>query len=219
MGDMPLAVQAKLLRVLQDQMVRRLGENQSVKADVRIIAATNKNLTEAIEKGAFRQDLFYRLNVIEIPLPPLRDRPEDITALAENFRAGWADRERKSIEGFTDAAHEVLRRHSWPGNIRELENVIHHAVVMADDGGFIGPEHFPKLHSVSPSAPKTGETGEALRSLKEVMTEHVQKVLEHTHGNRTEAAELLGITATTLRGYAGPSSSYRRSQPRGAAEP
>lgn len=206
-GDMPLAAQARLLRVLQDQMVRRLGENQSVRVDVRIIAATNKDLTEAIEKSEFRQDLFYRPNVIEIPLPPLRERPEDITALAEKFRIDCADRERKSIEGFTDAAHEVLRRHSWPGNIRELENVIHHAAVMADDGGLIRPEHFPKLQGASSSAPRTGETN--LRSLQEVMAEHVHKVLEHTHGNRTEAAEILGITTTTLRGYAGTAASYR----------
>lgn len=215
-GDMPIAAQAKLLRVLQDQMVRRLGKNQSVKVDLRIIAATNRNLTEAIKRGEFRQDLFYRLNVIEIALPPLRERPEDVTALAKQFLINWAEKGQKVIEGFTDAAREALRRHPWPGNIRELENVVRHAVVMADDGGVIGTEHLPRLQSSS-SAPAAPETGEAdLRTLQEVMTEHVRKVLEYTHDNRTEAAEILGITTTTLRGHAGPSSSYRRSQPKSA---
>lgn len=211
-GEMPITSQAKILRVLQDQMIRRLGENSSHKVDVRIIAATNRNLQEAIEQKLFREDLFYRLNVFEIPLPPLRERPDDVLVLAEKFRIDWATKENKTLKGFTAAAREVLQRHSWPGNIRELQNVVHHAVVRAKNNGQIDETHFPKLRSHDRngfSSPQS-KSQSSLKPLREALKDHVLGVLHHTGGNHSEACAILQINKRTLKKHAGAGSTYRR---------
>jgi transcriptional regulator with PAS, ATPase and Fis domain len=132
-GDITLATQTKLLRVLQEREFERVGGSKPVKVDVRLVAATNRDLPELIRKGTFREDLYYRLRVIEIPLPPLRDRREDVPLLVRHFIKEFATQNKKKIENVSEETMALLMRHDWPGNIRELENAIEHAVVMAED--------------------------------------------------------------------------------------
>lgn len=143
LGAMPLAAQVKLLRFLQTQEIIPVGQSQSVKVDVWVMAATNTDLPKAMEAGRFREDLYHRLNVIEIGLPPLRQRQEEIITLAENFLIRWARKEEKMIRGFSPEAQDLLKHYSWPGNIRELGNVVQHAVLVAK-GDLINCEHFPE---------------------------------------------------------------------------
>jgi DNA-binding NtrC family response regulator len=197
-GDMGLALQGKLLRVLQDREIRPVGSNQSVKVDVRIIAATNRDLRAEIEAGRFRRDLFYRLNVIPIEIPPLRDRPEDIPLLAEAFLRRHADGKQRRL---TPAAMECLKRSRWEGNARELENVIERALALSD-GAEIGPSDLPLPDAEVPDAldaPSLArdalERRLTLAQLEELYIDHV---LEHTHGNKVQAARILGINRRTL---------------------
>ncbi len=192
-SDMSLAMQVKLLRVLQDKEVCMVGSNRSRKVDVRILAATNRDLHGLVEKRLFREDLFYRLNVITIFIPPLRERGDDILLLARHFVTEFAAESGKSPLRFSDKALQGLRNYNWPGNVRELENVIQRLVVMTD-GDLIEVPDLPDLCRFS-ALRRTGFT----RTLAEVEAEYISNVLASVAGNKTRAAEILGIDRKTLR--------------------
>ena len=211
-GDLGQGLQGKLLRVLQDREIRPVGGNTSVKVDVRIIAATNRNLREEIDAGRFRRDLFYRLNVIPIEIPPLRERPEDIPLLATACLAKHAEGRPLRL---TPAAMERLQRCRWEGNTRELENVIERAIALCE-GPEIGPEELPLPDGAGgPSEPSdpaslVHDALEAQLSLAELEDRYIDRVLEHTHGNKVQAARILGINRRTL---------YRRGDRRSREHP
>ncbi|MDP9128646.1 MAG: sigma 54-interacting transcriptional regulator, partial [Pseudomonadota bacterium] len=156
-GDMPMASQAKLLRALQTGEIAPLGEVRTHNVNVRIISATNLDLRKAVKQGKFREDLFYRLNVLEVSIPPLRERKGDIQKLADIFLATHARAERKKITGFSAAAKQLLDRHPWPGNVRELENMVLRAVIMTDDGKRVEADWFPGFENAEPrKSPNAG---------------------------------------------------------------
>jgi two-component system response regulator HydG len=192
-SDTSLSMQTKLLRVLQDKEVYMVGASRSRKVDVRIIAATNKDLSSLVKKGIFREDLFFRLNVITIVIPPLRERGDDILLLAHHFVTKYAQEFSKPALRFSDNALQVLRNYYWPGNVRELENVIQRLVVMTD-GDLIEVSDLPSLMRFS-SLRETGLN----RTLAEVEAEYIRNVLTSVNGNKTKAAQILGIDRKTLR--------------------
>ncbi|MFZ2145773.1 MAG: sigma-54 dependent transcriptional regulator [Sedimentisphaerales bacterium] len=192
-SNMSLAMQVKLLRVLQDKEVCMVGSNRTRKVDVRILAATNKDLQGLVKKGLFREDLFYRLNVITIVIPPLRERGDDILLLAHHFLTQFAAESGKAPPRFSDEALRNLRSYNWPGNVRELENVIQRLVVMTD-GDLIEVPDLPSLMRFS-ALRNMGFT----RTLAEVENEYITNVLASVDGNKTRAAEILGIDRKTLR--------------------
>jgi len=192
-SDMSLAMQVKLLRVLQDKEVCMVGSNRPRKVDVRILAATNKDLHGLVKKGLFREDLFYRLNVITIFIPPLRERDDDILLLARHFAGQFAAELGQSPPCFSDKALQSLTSYNWPGNVRELMNVIQRLVVMTD-GEVIEVPDLPSLMRFS-ALRTTGFT----RTLAEVEAEYISNVLASVDGNKTRAAEILGIDRKTLR--------------------
>ena len=191
-GNAPLAVQNRLLRVLQEKEVTKVGSQKPEKLNVRIIAATNRDFQELIKNNLFREDLFYRLTVVTIQVPPLRERTSDIPLLVDNFLFKYGVEYKDRLVRITQETLEVLQRYKWPGNIRELENVIQRAVIMCD--GEISLEHLPKELKYKISFPKKG-----LVTLREIEKEYIQKVLLLTAGNKTKAAEILGIDRKTLR--------------------
>jgi transcriptional regulator with PAS, ATPase and Fis domain len=196
-SEMSLAMQAKILRVLQEKEITMLGSRKPQRIDVRIIAATNKDLQNAVAKGTFREDLFYRLNVISIDLPPLRERSEDIFILINYFKKKFALEQGKPVPRFSDAVLTTLKQYDWPGNVRELENLVNRLIIMADSDLVDVPD-LPQWMRFT--ARYTGGKKEGLqRSLKEVEQDHIQGVLEMTGGNKTKAAEILGIDRKTLR--------------------
>jgi two-component system response regulator HydG len=192
-GNTTLSMQAKLLRVLEDKQVYMLGSRQSQKVDVRIIAATNKDLSSMVEKDTFREDLYYRLNVIMIELPSLRKRRNDILLLIHHFASTFAKEFEKPTPKFSDNALQVLKSYHWPGNVRELENVIQRLVVMTD-GDIIDVPDLPSLMRFS----ALHETG-LDRPLAEVEAEYISNVLTSVDGNKSRAAKILGIDRKTLR--------------------
>jgi two-component system response regulator HydG len=192
-SDMSLAMQVKLLRVLQDKEVCMVGSNRTRKVNVRILAATNKDLHGLVKKGLFREDLFYRLNVITIVIPPLRERGNDILLLANHFLTQFAAESGKPPPRFSDEAMQSIRGYNWPGNVRELENVIQRLVVMTD-GDLIEVPDLPSLMRFS-ALRKTGFD----RTLAKVESEYIINVLTSVDGNKTRAAEILGIDRKTLR--------------------
>lgn len=189
-GEMNIELQAKLLRVIEQGEFIKLGDEKTTKVNVRVIAATNKDLKKAIVEGSFREDLFYRLNVFTIHLPALRDRKEDIPALAEYFLEINTAKENKSKILLSDEALRLLKNYEWKGNIRELRNVIQRAVILADN--IITPEHLPY------EIQNQNISNQNNLSLAAVEKNHIQKVLHYTKGNKTKAAEYLGIGLTTL---------------------
>ncbi|MCT4566169.1 MAG: sigma 54-interacting transcriptional regulator [Maledivibacter sp.] len=197
-GDMPLTMQAKLLRVLQEKEVERLGGNILKNIDVRIIASTNKDLEKLVRKNEFREDLFYRLNVMVIKLPALRERKEDIEALANDLKMKIANRLGLYVEGISQDAIEYLKSYDWPGNIRELENVIERAINLLDTDLIIKSKHLPSR--ITRKKSKTYLMGN--RSLKNIVEEVEKEViigcLEKTNGNKNKAAKLLGISRVGL---------------------
>lgn len=200
-GDMPLSTQAKLLRVLQNQRVQRVGSLEWKNLNVRIIAATNKDLRAAIARREFREDLYYRLSMVEIQLPPLRQREGDLGLLADHFLEDWSRRCGKRLEGMTTEALRVLSRHDWPGNVRELENVIGHACMMAT-GSVIRVEDLPVYLLGRPTgAPRVRELPEAPQVSTLDGCEHdlVKRALEQANWNQTRAALALGTTRERLR--------------------
>jgi len=192
-SETSLAMQVKLLRVLQDKEVCMVGANRTRKVDVRILAATNKDLSSLIKKGTFREDLFFRLNVITIAIPPLRERKDDILLLIHHFSSKYSEDLDKLMPNFSDKALDVLKNYYWPGNVRELENVIQRLVVMTDDVLIEVPD-LPSLMRFS----ALRETG-FNRTLAEVEAEYIRNVLAGVDGNKTRAAEILGIDRKTLR--------------------
>jgi PAS domain S-box-containing protein len=203
-GEIPFSLQAKLLRVLEDQRFRRLGGLQDIQIDVRILAATNKNLHEAVREGAFRQDLYYRLNVIQLLVPPLRDRIEDILPLARFFVDHYNAAFKRQIDGITAEAESLLLAHDWPGNVRELRNAIERAMIL-EDTSFIHAASLPiavrgenwKESSFAVAA--VGADGMDGLSLPDQERRLLVEALENTQGNQTQAARLLRITRDTLR--------------------
>ena len=198
-GEMAPTTQAKILRVLQEREFEPVGSTQTLKVDTRIIAATNKNLKEEIDQGHFREDLYYRINVVVLRVPSLRERREDIPLLADFFLKQYAKKNRRSIQGFTPRAVDLLMRHDWPGNVRELENVVERAVIMSR-GDMITPLEFPEILKeldIDGQASRVDLTPG--RSLKEVEKDMILRTLDETGGNRTHAAKQLGISRRTLQ--------------------
>ncbi|WP_285649732.1 sigma-54 dependent transcriptional regulator [Allomuricauda sp. NBRC 101325] len=191
-GDAPLPVQTRLLRVLQEKEVTKIGSQKAEKLEVRVIAATNIDLEELIEKKMFREDLYYRLSVVSVKVPPLRDRKDDIPLLVNRFLFKYGVEYKDHIVQIDPQALEVLQRYSWPGNIRELENVVQRAVIMCDRK--ITLNELPEELKYKINFPKKG-----YQSLKDFEREYIQKVLVHTKGNKTKAAEILQIDRKTLR--------------------
>ncbi len=198
-SEMSPVLQAKLLRVIQEEEVERIGGKGPVKLDVRIIATTNRDLEEMVDKGDFREDLYYRLNVIPIALPPLRDRSEDIPILAQFFMERYAAYNNRNFEGFTPEAIKVLKSYNWPGNVRELENVVERAVVIAEEKPLLDVDDiFLKGRKGKKRDEEAGGITPGI-TVKEMEKALILKTLEEVKGNRTRAAELLGITTRTLR--------------------
>ena len=192
-SDTSLNMQANLLRVLQEKEVCMVGARRVQKVNVRVLAATNKDLFSLVKKGSFREDLYFRLNVINISVPPLRERGDDILLLARHFAARFAKEQGKPVPSFSENALRVLARYDWPGNVRELENVIQRLVVMTD-GDLIEIPDLPPLMRFSASA-----NNGLNRTLEEVERDHIRNVLATVGGNKTRAAEILGIDRKTLR--------------------
>jgi two-component system response regulator HydG len=197
-GDMSLNTQAKMLRVLQEKEFEPVGGTRTLKVDVRVIAATNKNLLQEVQAGRFREDLYYRLNVVSLTMPPLRERLEDIPPLVEHFVKVYAERNRRPIKGVAPRVLDACQRYQWPGNVRELENAIERAVIMCT-GDYIRLEDLPlTLRSPGPEA-VIGEVGiKAGLSMREMEKQLILKTLEETQGNKSKAARLLGISRRTL---------------------
>jgi two-component system response regulator HydG len=193
-GEMALATQVKLLRVLQERQVRRVGENRTRGVDVRILAATNLDLPAEVAAGRFRQDLYYRLRVVELRIPPLRERTADVLPMARAFLAEIAARVGAKVTGFTPAAADQIQRWSWPGNVRELQNVVERAVVLAR-GRRIDMEDLPDEVRQAPGG--RGSSGSA-RRLAEVERRHILAILDSVGGNKARAATELGIGTATL---------------------
>jgi len=190
-GDMPLSTQAKLLRFIDQKKFKRVGGVQDIAVDIRITTATNKRLDEAVADGAFREDLYYRLKVISIHLPPLRDRGEDILILAEHFLATFNRKFKKHFQRVSKGAAEILLNYSWPGNVRELKNVLERAVLL-DDGTALTPEMLP------PEIVRRPPADHGLQSLAEVEESHILAVLESTGWNKSRTARILGISRQGL---------------------
>jgi len=194
-GEISPGMQVKLLRVLQEREVRRVGESRSRPVDVRVVAATNRNLAEDVTAGRFRQDLYYRLRVIELRVPPLRDRPEDVLPLARVFLADTARRMGRKVTGFTPKAADQLLRYDWPGNVREVQNTVEHAVALST-GSRIEVEDLPE--ELRAALPRPRPAG-AARPLADVEREYILAAVESAGGNRTRAAAELQIGLATLK--------------------
>ncbi len=195
-GDLPLEIQAKLLRALQERAIQRVGGNATISVDVRVLCATNRDIEELVEKGEFRSDLYYRINVFPIHIPPLRERKEDIIPLAEHFVRRFRERE-ESGELFTQGAKRVLLDHAWPGNVRELANAVERAVILAGDE-VITAEHFSflKPHAVEGTEWRLPPDGLSLEELEKNL---IRQALEMTNHNQSAAARLLRLTRSKFR--------------------
>jgi len=204
-------IQAKLLRVLQEREFERIGGTRTIKVDVRIVATTNRNLQESIDKGEFRQDLFFRLNVVPIHAPPLRERRDDIAYLADQFLQRFSRKHGVRLRGLSPQAMQLLQNHSWPGNVREMQNVIERAVILCGDGEMIDPGHLGALTAgPAPAAERARksplaiiQTAEATEgefpTMSELERQHIMAALARCNNNRTHAAQLLDISVRTLR--------------------
>jgi transcriptional regulator with PAS, ATPase and Fis domain len=194
-GDLPPSTQVRLLRVIEEKVIERVGDNRPVPVNVRIVSATNKNLVELVEKGLFRDDLYFRINVVPIDLPPLRDRTEDIPLLAESFFKRIRVKSGKEIKGISNDAMEVLMGYHWPGNVRELRSAFEYAFVTCQ-GPLIQPFHLP------PNVYRWQEkmiapTGSSMNQ-QDMKKERLMEALKKTGGNRSEAARILGISRVTV---------------------
>lgn len=205
-GELPLTIQVKLLRAIQERVIRRVGANEDIKVDVRIIAATNRTLEKMVDQGTFRQDLFYRLNVIQIQLPPLRERREDISLLASAFVKKFNDRLGKNVSGISDEAMELLTKYDYPGNVRELENIIERTMAL-EAGAVILPESLPPMVTTS-RGPKMVSSHEIQVSdsgidiekiLGQIEKELIVKAIHAAGGVKKKAAKLLKISPRSMR--------------------
>ncbi|HEY3855040.1 MAG TPA: sigma-54 dependent transcriptional regulator [Verrucomicrobiae bacterium] len=213
-------VQAKLLRVLQERELERVGGNRTIKVDVRVLATTNRRLEESVERKEFRQDLFFRLNVVPVAVPPLRDRIEDVPFLAQKFMARFTRKHGVKAAGISNNCLAAMKAHSWPGNVRELQNFVERAVILCGDSGMLEAEHLffssakpapTAVYTAAPGLPVSETSGTVVSSapassggtdfssLAELEKQHIFAALEKTNQNRTHAAKLLGISIRTLR--------------------
>ncbi len=194
-GDLPLSTQIKLLRVLEEKVIERVGSSTPIKTDVRIISATNQNLPELVDQGKFRNDFFFRINVIPIFIPPLRERSEDIPLLVESFFRKLSLRSTKTIAGVHERTMELMMRYRWPGNIRELKGALEYAFVTCHSGP-IYPNHLPETITKNhPKAPPVKKSG---INLQEIEKQELLEALERAGGNQSQAAKLLGISRVTV---------------------
>ena len=197
-SELPLMLQAKLLRAIQEKEIRRLGANRPIAVDTRLIAATNLNLSEEVKAKRFREDLYYRLNVIEMRLPPLRERREDIPLLVDAFLKKFGQARGKDVKGVSEATMALLVDYAWPGNVRELENVIERAVTLSR-GDKIVPDDLPGTIQGSRGDRRVlDEAAEKMHPLHEIEKEYIKKILEKMGGNKYQAAQVLGIDRKTL---------------------
>ena len=204
-GELPSAMQAKLLRVLQEGDIQRVGSDVSTPVDVRVLAATNRDIEKMVAEGAFREDLYYRLNVVHVVVPPLRDRIEDIPILAQHFWKRFAEKNHKTVKGIAPQAMDLLLRHSWPGNVRELENVMERAVILLQ-GEYISEKELPlAIQSLAAKDEREAAPGPPTdfwskeTTLADMEKQMIVQVLKETGGNKSEAARRLGITRRTLK--------------------
>ena len=200
-GEMTPSTQAKLLRVLQEREIEPLGSTKTTKVDIRVLSATNKDLKEEVKRGVFREDLFYRLNVVPIVVPPLRERKEDIPLLIEHFLKIYNEKNGRLLKGFHPRTLDAMMRYSWPGNIRELENVVERAVILTRDEYVSLPE-LPEPIAQAVGEPLPWKVREGIRpgmTIREMERELILVTLEHNDGNRTRSAAELGITRRTLQ--------------------
>jgi DNA-binding NtrC family response regulator len=209
-SEISTTLQAKLLRVLQEREFERVGGSRTLKVDVRVIATTNRHLEESVEKKEFRQDLFFRLNVVPIHITPLRNRREDVSLLKKEFMRRFSRRHGVHIKGFTNEARQIMMNHSWPGNVRELQNVVERAVIMCGDNGMLEPKHLGLNISnqtnhvaaggaTARSIPHVPGQQNGFPTLSEIEKHHILAALEHCKNNRTHAARLLDVSIRTLR--------------------
>jgi len=202
-GDMDLSLQAKMLRVIQEQVIERVGGGKPIKIDVRIVAATNKDIEKAVAAKLFREDLFYRLNVFPLTIPPLRERRDDIPALAQNFLNKYSAEVRKGPLTVSDDAMEILMRSPWKGNVRELENVIERAVIYAEGGVIrvqdLGISESNIIDALTEQVPMDGPLHAAAdAAIRIAETRRIKQVLKQTGGNKTRASEILQVSYKTL---------------------
>lgn len=199
-GEVPLGMQAKLLRAIQDREIQRVGSDDTLHADVRIIAATNSDLLERVKEKEFREDLYYRLNVVTLDIPSLNDRLDDIPILAKHFLVKHSEKNRKIIDNFTPLAMDYLIKYEWPGNVRELENAVERAVILCNGNHVSERELPPSLtkHVTNIELQNSGLEGMAGLTLDEIEKKAIAQTLVKTAGNKSEAAKLLNITRTTL---------------------
>ena len=196
-GDLPLSTQIKLLRVIEEREFSRVGANQPIRVDVRLLAATNQDIEELVRAKRFREDLYFRLNVVRLDMPPLRERPTDLPILIDAFVKEFASKYSKPVRGVSPEAHRVLRRHAWPGNVRELRNCIESMVVTCRAGALEVEDLPPSIRGAEPWR-DPGAQGLAGRSLEEVERDLIKQTLESASGSREETARLLGIGERTL---------------------
>ncbi len=196
-GDVSPKMQAQLLRVLQEGEIRRVGATDSIQIDVRIVAATNRDLEEEVRVGRFREDLYFRINVVTIQLPPLRERPDDVPLLVDHFLNKYAAREQQKDAGVSVEAMALLQAHDWPGNVRELENVIERALALAKDGVILPSDLPPELQPVETKPTPVGIVDDR-PTLAELERRYIELILKETGGNKKRAAEILGIDRRTL---------------------
>jgi transcriptional regulator with PAS, ATPase and Fis domain len=194
-GDLPLATQVKLLRVLEEKVIERVGDSKPIPVDVRVISATNKKLASQVETGAFRKDLYFRINVIPIHMPPLRERADDIPLLAESFFRKLRIKSGKSIEGVSNLTMEILMKYQWPGNVRELKSAFEYAFVTCQDP-LIQPHHLPP--DILKEEKFIKELRAAAPSKQEIKKRQLIDALARAQGNQSVAAEILGISRVTV---------------------
>ncbi len=195
-GEMPPDTQSKLLRVLEDQRFRRLGGTKEIKVDVRLISATNRDIQQALNDGLLRQDLYFRLSVMDIELPPLRERLSDLDILAKEFLNYFNKKNNKNVQGFSSECMELMHNYKWPGNIRELKNMVERAVILCR-GDVIELQHLPR-HMFFPQQESSGDTIELGQPLQDIEREVIFRTLEKTNNNKTKAAQILGISLKTM---------------------
>jgi two-component system response regulator HydG len=200
-GDMPMSTQIKLLRVLEEHQITRVGDNKSIRVNVRVVSATNRPLEELVAAGKFRNDLYFRLKVVTVPLPALRERRDDIVPLADHFRRQFAKRHHKQVKGLSPAATKRLFAYDWPGNVRQLRNALETMVVLDLDGTLDIDDLPPELADAAPPAATAAASGPAEligRTMDDIERWAIEETLKLTGGNREEAAKILAIGARTL---------------------